>query len=80
MWEALLRIPPGHLAAYGDLARLAGSPRAARAAGNANADNPIAWLIPCHRVIRSSGDFGRYRWGTARKQAIFVWEQARLES
>jgi len=80
VWEALLKIPSGQLITYSDLAHLAGSPAAARAVGSANANNPVACLIPCHRVIRRSGSFGRYRWGTARKQALYGWEQARLEN
>lgn len=79
VWEALLKIPPGHLITYSDLAAMTGSPAAARAVGSANAANPVACLIPCHRVIRRSGQFGEYRWGTARKQALFCWEQARRD-
>jgi len=79
VWEALLKIAPGQLISYSDLARLAGNPAAARAAGSANANNPVACLIPCHRVIRRCGSFGQYRWGIARKQALYGWERARLE-
>ena len=77
VWEALLRIPSGRLAAYSDVARLAGVPRAARAVGAAVGQNPIAYLIPCHRVILSTGAFGGYRWGSARKAAILGVERAR---
>src|SRR5207253_1201560 len=76
VWEALLRIPPGHVAAYEDLARLIGMPRATRAVASAVASNPVAYLIPCHRVIRKTGAFGEYRWGAARKQALLAWEAA----
>jgi AraC family transcriptional regulator of adaptative response/methylated-DNA-[protein]-cysteine methyltransferase len=76
VWEALLRIPPGHLATYQDIAKGIGKPSAARAVGNAIAHNAISYLIPCHRVIRKSGAINHYRWGTARKQALIGWEQA----
>lgn len=74
VWEALLRIPPGHLASYSQLSRLAGVPRAQRAVGSALAANVIAYLIPCHRVIRETGVIGEYRWGSERKQALIAWE------
>jgi AraC family transcriptional regulator of adaptative response/methylated-DNA-[protein]-cysteine methyltransferase len=77
VWEALLKIPPGTLVSYGDIARLIDQPKAARAVGSANAKNQVALLIPCHRVIRESGVFGEYRWGTTRKLAMFAWERAR---
>jgi len=70
VWEALLRIAPGELVSYEDLARTIGMPRASRAVGNAVGANPVALLIPCHRVIRKAGDFGDYRWGLTRKQAL----------
>ena len=76
VWEALLRIPQGRLASYGDIARLAGKPRAARAVGSAIGKNPIALLIPCHRVIGESGEIGQYRWGCARKSSMIAWESA----
>lgn len=75
VWEALLRIPSGQLVSYGDVARLAGSPSAVRAVGTAIGANPLAVLIPCHRVLRSTGAFGGYRWGTARKAALIGREQ-----
>lgn len=78
-WEALLRIPAGRALAYQDLAQWAGSPGASRAVGGALAQNPIAWLIPCHRVIQSTGAVGQYHWGTPRKQAILAFERARAE-
>jgi AraC family transcriptional regulator of adaptative response/methylated-DNA-[protein]-cysteine methyltransferase len=77
VWEALLAVPHGGLASYGGLARAIGRPGAARAVASALADNPIAYLIPCHRVIRASGRFETgYRWGTARKRALIGWEAA----
>ncbi|MBI3543607.1 MAG: methylated-DNA--[protein]-cysteine S-methyltransferase [Deltaproteobacteria bacterium] len=79
VWEALLRIPSGHVVSYGDLARWIDAPRAARAVGSAVAENPIAYLIPCHRVIRESGVIGEYRWGTTRKKAILGWERSRVK-
>lgn len=77
VWEALMRIPFGYTLAYGDLAALAGIPKAQRSIGTAMAKNNIALLIPCHRVIRESGDIGLYRWGPERKRALMVWEQYR---
>jgi len=77
VWEALLRVPTGGLCSYSDLATLMGRPTATRAVASAVAANHIAYLIPCHRVIRSMGDFGLYRWGAARKQAIVGWEHAK---
>jgi AraC family transcriptional regulator of adaptative response/methylated-DNA-[protein]-cysteine methyltransferase len=77
VWEALLRIPPGALVTYGDVAAYLGDPGAARAVGTAIGLNPIAYLIPCHRVIRRTGIAGEYRWQPARKKAIIGWEAAR---
>ncbi|MFT7288677.1 MAG: AraC family transcriptional regulator of adaptative response [Halieaceae bacterium] len=74
VWEALLRVGPGTLSSYGQLARIAGVGQAHRAVGSAMAGNRIAYLIPCHRVIRESGDQGHYRWGTERKLALQAWE------
>jgi AraC family transcriptional regulator of adaptative response/methylated-DNA-[protein]-cysteine methyltransferase len=79
-WEALLRIPEGRVAAYQDLAKLAGEPEAIRAAASAVGQNPIACLIPCHRVIQSTGLFGQYHWGAPRKLAMLAFEQARREA
>ncbi len=76
VWEALLRIPHGGLADYGTVAEMVDAPSAARAVGNAIARNEIAYLIPCHRVIRSTGDFSHYRWGATRKRALIGWESA----
>jgi AraC family transcriptional regulator of adaptative response/methylated-DNA-[protein]-cysteine methyltransferase len=80
VWEALLKIPEGRLTTYGDLARSIGSPGASRAVGSAVGDNPIAYLIPCHRVIRSTGAFGQYRWGAERKRAMIAYEALRFQS
>ena len=77
VWEALLRIPAGAVATYGGLARALGTSNAARAVGSAVGQNPIAVLIPCHRVIQSTGVFGGYRWGETRKRAILAMEFAR---
>lgn len=77
IWEALLRIPAGHVAAYGDVAAGLGRPEAVRAVAGAVARNRVAWLIPCHRVIRKVGEAGGYRWGTTRKRAMLAWEAAR---
>lgn len=77
VWEALLRIPPGQVASYTDVAASINAPTATRAVASAIARNPVALLIPCHRVIRSTGAFGDYRWGSARKKAILGWEAAR---
>jgi len=76
VWKALLTLPSGAVATYGDVARAAGRPTAIRAAASAVAGNRIAWLIPCHRVIRKSGETGQYRWGPLRKRAMLVWEAA----
>jgi AraC family transcriptional regulator of adaptative response/methylated-DNA-[protein]-cysteine methyltransferase len=77
VWEALLRVPPGKVVSYEEIAVFIGMPKAARAVSRAVAVNPIALIIPCHRVIRKMGAFGGYRWGTARKKAILGWEMAR---
>ena len=76
VWEALLKIPAGCVSAYGDLADKIGKPKASRAVGSAVGKNNIAYLIPCHRVIRETGLLGEYRWGSARKKAILGWELA----
>jgi AraC family transcriptional regulator of adaptative response/methylated-DNA-[protein]-cysteine methyltransferase len=80
VWEALLRIPSGGVVSYEDLARHIHAPRAVRAVANAVAHNPVAWLIPCHRVIRKSGVLGGYRWGETRKKALLAWEAAQDEN
>ncbi|MFZ1292724.1 MAG: methylated-DNA--[protein]-cysteine S-methyltransferase [Pseudomonadales bacterium] len=78
VWEALLRIPEGRLCTYGDIATAIGKPRAARAVGQAVGRNAIAYLVPCHRVIRGMGEFGGYRWGRTRKLAMLGREAAAL--
>jgi AraC family transcriptional regulator of adaptative response/methylated-DNA-[protein]-cysteine methyltransferase len=77
VWQALLTIPCGRLANYGDLAMKVGAPQASRAVGSAVGRNPVAYLIPCHRVIRSLGVIGDYRWGRERKQAMIGWESGK---
>lgn len=74
VWRALLEIPAGCLASYRDVACAVGRPAAARAVGRAVGANPAAFAIPCHRVIRATGDLGAYRWGATRKRAIQAWE------
>jgi AraC family transcriptional regulator of adaptative response/methylated-DNA-[protein]-cysteine methyltransferase len=80
VWEALLRIPEGRVLAYGDLARQLGEPGASRAVGAAVGQNPVGYLIPCHRVIQASGALGDYHWGPERKRAILALERARQAS
>jgi len=78
VWEALLRIPSGHLVSYHDVARWVGKPNASRAVANAIARNPVNYLIPCHRVIRRAGEFGGYQGQpvSTRKPALHAWEAA----
>ncbi|WP_199724467.1 methylated-DNA--[protein]-cysteine S-methyltransferase [Taibaiella sp. KBW10] len=80
VWEALLKIPMGQLTTYGTLAKQIEQPNASRAVGTAIGSNPIAFLIPCHRVIQATGNFGGYMWGPTRKTAIIGWEQAQIET
>ncbi len=77
VWRALLNIPQGHVVSYQDIATYIGHPNAFRAVANAVAINPVAYLIPCHRVIAKSGKIDRYRWGAERKKALIGWEAAR---
>ena len=77
VWKALLQIPPGTVASYSQVATAIGRPGAARAVGTAASANPVAFLIPCHRVIRESGNLGGYRWGATRKHAMHAWEAAK---
>lgn len=77
VWEALIRIPAGSAGTYEQIAASIGSPAAVRAVGNAVGRNPVAVLIPCHRVIRKLGEFGNYRYGSARKKALLGWEMSR---
>ena len=76
VWEALVRIPPGCAVSYEQVAFRIGAPASARPVGSAVARNPVAFLIPCHRVIRKTGDFGDYHFGAAKKKAILAWESA----
>ena len=80
VWEALLKIPLGQLSTYGWLAQGINHPKASRAVGTAISHNPVAYLIPCHRVIQSSGNIGGYMWGSTRKTSIIGWEAAKRES
>jgi AraC family transcriptional regulator of adaptative response/methylated-DNA-[protein]-cysteine methyltransferase len=77
VWRALLELEPGTSVTYSALAHKLGKPTGARAVANAVGANPIAWVIPCHRVLRAGGQLGGYRWGTARKQMIRRWEERR---
>jgi len=76
VWRALLKVQSGTLVSYGGLAAAVSQPAAARAVGSAVGQNSLAYLIPCHRVIRETGVLGDYRWGRVRKQAILAWENA----
>lgn len=80
VWEALLKVKPGSLVSYSHLAKLAGSPKAARAVGTALANNTIGFLIPCHRVIRETGEIGNYRWGEERKTLMQAWEASKNDT
>jgi len=80
VWQALLQIPFGNISTYAAIAEKIQSPKASRAVGTAIAKNPVAFLIPCHRVIRSSGIVGEYHWGSIRKNAILGWEAAKISS
>lgn len=80
VWESLLKIPRGKLQTYGSIAGQIGNPNASRAVGTAIGSNPIAYLIPCHRVIQANGEFGGYRWGASRKTAIIGWEGVKTNS
>ena len=78
VWETLLKIPMGQLTTYGSVAQQIEKPNASRAVGTAIGNNPVAFLIPCHRIIQSTGNLGGYMWGTTRKTAIIGWESAKL--
>ena len=80
VWDALLKIPIGGLNTYASIAQKINSPQANRAVGSAIGANPVAFLIPCHRVIRSSGETGQYHWGANRKSAIIGWEAAMVNN
>jgi AraC family transcriptional regulator, regulatory protein of adaptative response / methylated-DNA-[protein]-cysteine methyltransferase len=76
VWRAILEIPFGYTTTYRQIAHAIGAPQSSRAVGNALASNPIAYLIPCHRVIHSTGAIGQYRWQPYRKRALLAWEYA----
>jgi AraC family transcriptional regulator, regulatory protein of adaptative response / methylated-DNA-[protein]-cysteine methyltransferase len=76
VWEALRTIPRGSTRTYGEIARQIGAPRAARAVGAACGRNPVALLVPCHRVVRHNGDVGGFFWGTERKRVLLEWERS----
>jgi AraC family transcriptional regulator of adaptative response/methylated-DNA-[protein]-cysteine methyltransferase len=78
VWEALLNIPMGGLSTYSSVATAIHQPNASRAVGSAVGDNPVAFLIPCHRVIKSTGETGQYHWGATRKSAMIGWEAAKV--
>lgn len=80
VWESLLKIPLGKLSTYGKIANELHNPGASRAVGTAIGSNPVAFLIPCHRVIQTSGNLGGYMWGVTRKQAIIGWEAAKVHA
>ncbi len=80
VWEALLKIPMGQLSTYGSIAKQIEKSTASRAVGTAIGSNPVAFLIPCHRVIQSTGTFGGYMWGSTRKTAIIGWESAKVNT
>jgi AraC family transcriptional regulator of adaptative response/methylated-DNA-[protein]-cysteine methyltransferase len=80
VWEALLRIPSGHVTTYGEIAGAIGHEKAVRAVGTAVGRNPISFLIPCHRALRKSGALGGYHWGLPLKRAMLAWESARAEA
>lgn len=80
VWQCLLHIPLGQVATYGDIAEQVCSKKAARAVGSAIGKNPIAYLIPCHRVIRGDGQLGGYMWGGNRKRAVLGWEAAQVNA
>lgn len=80
VWEALLKIPSGSLCSYGSIAGNIGRQTASRAVGTAIGDNPVAFIIPCHRVIQATGRYGEYRWGSTRKSMLIGWEAAQIEN
>ena len=80
VWEALLAVPSGHVTTYSEIAQAVGHPRAVRAVGTAVGRNPVSFLIPCHRALRTSGALGGYHWGLPVKRAMLAWEFARAEA
>ncbi|HTS46077.1 MAG TPA: methylated-DNA--[protein]-cysteine S-methyltransferase [Puia sp.] len=80
VWETLLRIPEAHLSSYSNIANAIGRPGSQRSVGTAIGNNPVGFIIPCHRVIKNLGDIGEYRWGAERKMAMIGWEAAKMET
>ena len=80
VWQALIAIPEGSVATYPHIADAIGNPKAVRAVGSAVGRNPLAWLIPCHRVLRRDGALGGYHWGLPVKRGLLAWESARRDS
>lgn len=80
VWECLLKIPQGQLSSYGEIAEYIGNPKASRAVGTAIGHNPVAFLIPCHRVIQATGALGDYHWGKTRKSAMIGWEGVQCDA
>jgi AraC family transcriptional regulator of adaptative response/methylated-DNA-[protein]-cysteine methyltransferase len=80
VWAALMRVPSGAIVSYGDVAAAIGQPKASRAVGEALAHNPVAYLVPCHRVLRSTGLFKTYKWSPVRRHALLAWEAAAQQS
>lgn len=80
VWEALLRIPSGHVTSYSEIAQAVGHPSAQRAVGTAVGRNPVSFFIPCHRALRRSGALGGYHWGLPVKRAMLAWESARADA
>jgi AraC family transcriptional regulator of adaptative response/methylated-DNA-[protein]-cysteine methyltransferase len=78
VWQTLLRIPMGRAVTYADIARHLGNPTASRAVGSAVGRNPISFVVPCHRVLRSDGGLGGYHWGLTRKRALIGWETGQI--
>ena len=79
VWRALLKVPEGSLVSYRQLAQMSGKPSAIRATASAIGANPVSYLIPCHRILRTSGEMGGYHWGIERKRALIAWDSARAE-
>ena len=80
VWEALLKLPSASLVSYNSIAKLINKPTASRAVGTAIGKNPIAFIIPCHRVIKSTGELGGYKWNNTRKTALIGWEETKISN
>ena len=79
VWETLLRVPMGRAVTYADIARHLGQPMSMRAVGSAVGRNPVSFVVPCHRVLRSDGNLGGYHWGLTRKRALLGWETGHVQ-